>query len=119
MNTKILITGSAGQGALWLGKQIADRVLKNNPEFEITFLAEYEAGVRSGQSRCQLVISDRLIGCPFVDQPDIEINLEDGKLRCGCLTKDLGAEKRLNESALENLFDKIECRKLLGIKNER
>lgn len=116
MTTKIDITGSAGQGVLWLGKHIADRALENNPELKITFLAEYEAGVRSGQSRSQLVISDQPIGCPFIDQPDIEIKLESGKLRCGCMTKELETKGRLNEAALEELFDRIECKELLGLK---
>ena len=113
--TKILITGQAGQGVLWLGKHIADKVLKNNPQKNVTFLAEYEAGVRTGQSRAQVVVSDQSIGCPFVDEADIEIELENGKLRCGCMTEELEAKGRLNEAALEELFDKIECKELLGI----
>ncbi len=100
---------------MWLGKHIAERVLNNNPDKFVSFLAEYEAGVRSGNSQSQLVISDEEISCPFIDQPDIEIKLEDGKLRCGCLTEELEAKGRLNEAALEKLFGKMECKELLGI----
>jgi hypothetical protein len=117
MITKIIITGAAGQGVLWLGKHIAQRILGNNPNLNVTYLAEYEAGVRTGQSRSQLVISDQSINSPFVDKPDIEIKLKDGKLRCGCMTEELEARGRLNKAALEELFDKIECKELLGIKN--
>jgi len=113
--TKIIITGHAGQGVLWLGKHIAGKVLKNDPQKRVTFLAEYEAGVRSGKSRAQVVVSDQPIGCPFVDEADIEIELENGKLRCGCMTEELEAKGRLNEAALNELFDKIECKELLGI----
>lgn len=115
MTTKIIITGAAGQGVLWLGKHIAQRILGNNPKLNVTFLAEYEAGVRTGQSRSQLVVSDEPIGCVFVDKPDIEIKLKDGKLKCGCMTEELEAKGRLNKAALEELFDKIECKELLGI----
>ncbi len=114
--TKILITGFAGQGVLWLGKQIAERVLKNNPDKFVSFLAEYEAGVRSGKSCSQLVVSESSVSCPFIDKPDIEIELENGKLRCGCMTEELETKGRLNEAALEKLFDKIECKELLGLK---
>jgi hypothetical protein len=115
MITKIIITGFAGQGVLWLGKQIARRVLVNNPDLEVSFLAEYEAGVRSGHSRSQVIVSDQPINCPFVDQPDVEIELENGKFRCGCMREELETKGRLNEAALDELFDKIECKELLGI----
>jgi len=113
--TKIIITGHAGQGVLWLGKHIAERVLNNDPNKFVSFLAEYEAGVRSGKSRAQVMVSDQPIGCPFVDKADVEIELENGKLRCGCMTEELEAKGRLNEAALKELFDKIECKELLGI----
>jgi len=113
--TKIVITGSAGQGVLWLGKHIAERVLNNNSKLKVTFLAEYEAGVRSGNSKSQVVVSDQSIGCPFVDQPDVEIKLEDGKLRCGCITEELETKGRLNEAAMKELFDNVKCKELLGV----
>ncbi len=114
---QILITGSAGQGTLWLGKHLAQRVLKRNPDREVSFLAEYGAGVRSGKSRAQVVVSDQKIGSPFVSQPDIEIELENGKLRCGCLSKELETKGRLNEQALKEIFAQSDCLEVLGIEN--
>jgi hypothetical protein len=112
---EILITGSAGQGVLWLGKQIAQKVLEKDPDCWVSFLAEYGAGVRSGKSRAQIVVSDQKIGSPFVTEPDIEIELENGKLRCGCLSKELETKGRLNEQALKEIFAQSDCLEILKI----
>jgi len=113
--SKILIIGFAGQGALWLGKKIAGEVLARNPGKFVSFLAEYEAGVRTGESRAQVVVSSQPIACPFVDQPDILIELKDNRLRCGCEVIELEAEGRLNELALKKIFKDKECRKLFKV----
>ena len=112
---EILITGSAGQGALWLGKQVANRVINIDEHKKVSFLAEYESGVRSGHSRAQVVVSNDKINTPFISEPDIEIKLEDGKLKCGTLNIELESKGRLNEKALEEIFNRNKCRKLLGI----
>lgn len=112
---QILITGSAGQGTLWLGRHLAKKVLDKQPEKSVSFLAEYGAGVRSGESRAQVVVSDEEIKSPFVTEPDIEIELENGKLRCGCMNRELETKGRLNEQALEQIFKESKCKEVLGI----
>ena len=111
--TKIIITGSAGQGVLWLGKKIAEEILAREPKKFITFLAEYQAGVRKGESRAQLIISSQPIDCPFVDQADILIKLKEQQLRCGCQVIELKSRGRLNEAALKKIFSLPQCRQLL------
>ena len=112
---EILITGSAGQGTLWLGKHLAQKVLEKNSNRKVSFVAEYGAGVRSGKSRAQVVVSDQPIGSPFVSQPDIEIELENGKLRCGCMNKELETKGRLNEQALKEIFKEHNCLQILNL----
>ena len=113
--TKLLVVGFAGQGVLWLGKRIAEEVLKRDPKKFVSFLAEYQAGVRTGESRAQLIISDQPISCPFVDQADILIELKDSRLRCGCEVIELKARGRLNEAALKEIFENLECQKILKV----
>jgi hypothetical protein len=115
---EILITGSSGQGVLWLGKHLAKKVLAKNADRQVSFLAEYGAGVRSGKSRAQVVVSDREIKSPFVTDPDIEIELQNGKLRCGCMNKELETKGRLNEQALKEIFAQSDCLEILGIDND-
>ncbi len=91
--------------------------MAEKPEKHVSFLAEYGAGVRSGKSRAQVVVSDNEIASPFAAEPDIEIELENGKLRCGCMSKELETKGRLNEQALEEIFKKSECLEILGIKS--
>ena len=110
---KLLIVGSAGQGVLWLGKKIAQEVLMCNPKKFVTFLAEYQAGVRSGESRAQLVIADRPIACPFIDQPDILIELKNGQLHCGHKVIELKSAGRLNEAALQEFFSQPKCKEMV------
>ncbi len=110
MSVKIVVTGSAGQGVLWLGKKIAEEVLAKNPKKFVSVLDEYEAGVRTGRSGCQIVISDKEITCPFVDKADIFIELEKKRVACGNEVLELNGEKRVNEEALEKV------RKCLKIK---
>ena len=115
---EILITGSAGQGVLWLGRHLADKVLDQQPEKYVSFLAEYGAGVRSGKSRAQVVVSKQEIGCPFLSDPDIEIELENGKLRCGCMSKELETKGRLNEQALNQIFSQSDCLEILNLEKK-
>lgn len=112
--TKLLIVGFAGQGVLWLGKRIAEEILRRQPKKFVSFLAEYQAGVRTGESRAQLIISDRPIACPFVGRPDILVELKKGRLRCGCQVIELKSRGRLNEAALKEFFQRPECRKLVN-----
>jgi len=113
---KILIVGFAGQGVLWLGKRIAKEVLKRDPKKFISFLSEYQAGVRTGESRAQVIISDQPIACPFIDRPDVLVELKQSRLRCGCEVLELKSSGRLNEAALKKIFKNKECRRLLNVK---
>jgi len=105
MSIKILITGSAGQGVLWLGKKIAEAVLAKKPKFFVSIIDEYEAGVRSGKSCSQVVISNKPVSCPFIDQPDIKVELENHKIFCANESYELnGSNGRVNEEALKKIF---------------
>ena len=115
VESRILIIGFAGQGALWLGKKIAGEILARNPGKFVSFLAEYEAGVRTGESRAQVVISDEPIACPFVDRPDILVELKYNRLRCGRQVIELEADDHLNELALKKIFKDKKCRKLFKV----
>lgn len=96
---KILIIGEAGQGVQWLAAKIANLVLADPKKF-VTTLAEYEAGVRSGESRVQILISDKEINCPFIDKPDILVDLIRKRMEYKSKVVSLAGEERVNEIAL-------------------
>ena len=95
-----MIIGFAGQGALWLGKRIAGEILTRDPRKFVSFLAEYEAGVRTGESRAQVVISSEPIACPFIEQPDILVELENSQIKFANQMVELKGEQRVNQLAL-------------------
>jgi len=101
---KIIITGSAGEGVQWLGKRIADRVLKTDPKKQVSLVSEYQAGVRVGRSRVQLTIDDQPITCPFIDQEDVLIDLSQKRLIYGRKVIELRPKGRVNEEALKEFF---------------
>ena len=68
--TKILISGFGGQGVLTLGQLIAGIAL--NKGKEVTWMPSYGAEMRGGTANCSVILSDKLIGSPMV-QNNIDI----------------------------------------------
>lgn len=75
MTEKLIVAGSGGQGAMLLGKIIAESAMREN-KF-VTWLPSYGAEVRGGTAHCMITISDEEIGSPYVDQADTLIVLNE------------------------------------------
>jgi len=75
MTEKIIVAGSGGQGAMLLGKIIAEAAMREN-RF-VTWLPSYGAEVRGGTAHCMITISDQEIGSPYVDKADTLIILNE------------------------------------------
>lgn len=78
MREEIIISGSGGQGIMFLGKLIALAALKSN--FNVTLLPAYGAEVRGGTSHCMVIIADSEIASPFINQADTIIVLNGPSL---------------------------------------
>jgi 2-oxoglutarate ferredoxin oxidoreductase subunit gamma len=68
MKEELIISGSGGQGIMFLGKIIALAALKQN--LNVTLLPAYGAEVRGGTSNCSIVISDEGIASPIINSAD-------------------------------------------------
>ena len=68
MIERIIISGFGGQGVMFLGKLISWAAMREN-KF-VTFLPAYGAEVRGGTSHCSIIISDKEIASPCVEQTD-------------------------------------------------
>jgi len=75
MTEKIIVAGSGGQGAMLLGKIIAEAAMREN-KF-VTWLPSYGAEVRGGTAHCMITVSDQEIGSPYVDKADTLIILNE------------------------------------------
>ncbi len=78
METKIIISGSGGQGIMFVGKLIAEAALEEGKN--VTYLPAYGAEVRGGTANCTVVISDEEIGSPFAESCDILVAMNEPSL---------------------------------------
>ena len=68
---EILLAGFGGQGILFAGKAISYSGMKSG--CEVSWIPSYGPEMRGGTCNCSVVVSDELIGCPIVTQPNILI----------------------------------------------
>lgn len=73
MTTEILLAGFGGQGILFAGKQIAKTAMHNGKN--VSWLPSYGPEMRGGAANCSVIISDKEIGSPIINRPDILIAL--------------------------------------------
>ncbi len=71
MSVKLIISGFGGQGVLLLGDIIAYSALKEGKN--VTWVPSYGPESRGGTCNCQVICSEKSIGSPVVDEPDILI----------------------------------------------
>ena len=83
--TKLLISGTAGQGIQFLGRILAN-ILKDQG-FKIALIYQYDAFVRGGESNMHLVFSKQQIDNPIIEKADLEYNLKDKKLQSNLLSR--------------------------------
>ncbi len=75
MYEEIIISGSGGQGIMFLGNLIAQCALTAG-KFT-TFYPSYGAEMRGGTASCSVIISDEEIGSPVINDPTILIILNE------------------------------------------
>jgi len=64
MTTRIICAGHGGQGVLTLGNVIADIGMRKGNH--VTWMPSYGPEMRGGTSNCSVIISDKMIGSPMV-----------------------------------------------------
>ena len=64
MTKRIVISGFGGQGVLTLGNVIAEIGL--NKGLHVTWMPSYGAEMRGGTANCSVILSDKIIGSPMV-----------------------------------------------------
>ena len=73
MNKQMLIAGFGGQGVLFAGKFIAYAGLIEGKE--LSWLPSYGPEMRGGTANCSVIFSDKKVGSPIVNKPDILVAL--------------------------------------------
>src|SRR5574344_1516367 len=71
MLKNIILAGFGGQGVLFAGKVLAYAGLCDNKN--VSWLPSYGPEMRGGTANCSVVVSDKAIASPLVDQADVVI----------------------------------------------
>lgn len=69
MKLKMFFAGSGGQGTLAIGQMIAKAAMQEGKE--VTWLPSYGPEMRGGTANCAVIISDRPIACPLINDADV------------------------------------------------
>jgi 2-oxoisovalerate ferredoxin oxidoreductase beta subunit len=75
---RIKIAGFGGQGVLSLGVILATAGM--NEGYQASWLPSYGPEMRGGSAHCQVILSDKEIGTPLVDSPNILIAMNSPSL---------------------------------------
>ena len=76
--TKVLIAGHGGQGVLLLSDYIAYTAMLEGKH--VAYTPSYGPETRGGKAKCYVVISDDEVDNPIVEEPDIEIIMNQPSL---------------------------------------
>lgn len=71
MTTEILLAGFGGQGILFAGKMLAKAAMHDDKN--VSWLPSYGPEMRGGSANCSVIISDKEIGSPIINRPDLLI----------------------------------------------
>ena len=79
MKMKMFFAGSGGQGALTIGQMIAKAAMDEGNE--VTWLPSYGPEMRGGTANCTVIISDKRISCPLINDADVMVAMNLPSLR--------------------------------------
>ena len=71
MKTRILVAGHGGQGVLLLSDYIAYTAMLEGKH--VAYTPSYGPETRGGKAKCYVVLSDEEVDNPIVEEPDVEI----------------------------------------------
>ena len=71
MKMKVLVAGHGGQGVLLLSDYIAYTAMLDGKH--VAYTPSYGPETRGGKAKCYVVVSDEEVDNPIVEEPDVEI----------------------------------------------
>ena len=71
MKVKVLVAGHGGQGVLLLSDYIAYTAMLEGKH--VAYTPSYGPETRGGKAKCYVVVSDEEVDNPIVEEPDVEI----------------------------------------------
>jgi 2-oxoglutarate ferredoxin oxidoreductase subunit gamma len=78
MSASTVLAGFGGQGLLFAGHVLAQAALEEGSE--VSWLPSYGPEMRGGTASCTVIVADRPIGAPIVDEIDVLVALNPPSL---------------------------------------
>ena len=78
MTERLILAGWGGQGMMMLGKLLAWALMQEGKE--VSYFPSYGAEVRGGTAHCHVVLSDRPVNSPIVENADVLIVMNQPSL---------------------------------------
>lgn len=99
MEHGLILSGFGGQGLLFAGRIVAQAAVLE--EQFVSWLPSYGPEMRGGSAACTVIVSDRQIGSPIVDQAEVVIALNPPALAKYTALLAPGGLLVLNDSLIE------------------
>jgi len=99
MTYEIVLAGFGGQGILFLGKMIALAGMIDGKE--VSWIPSYGPEMRGGTANCSVVVSDRRIGTPVVNHPNVLVAMNRPSLEKFEPTMQAGGHLLINKTLIE------------------
>jgi 2-oxoglutarate ferredoxin oxidoreductase subunit gamma len=69
MYTNVIMAGFGGQGVMLIGTLLAQAGMEQG--LNVTYIPVYGAEMRGGTANCTVVVSDKPISCPLINDADV------------------------------------------------
>lgn len=99
MTYEIVLAGFGGQGILFLGKMIALAGMFEGKE--VSWIPSYGPEMRGGTANCSVVVSDRRIGTPVVNHPNVLVAMNRPSLEKFESRMQAGGQLLINKTLIE------------------
>lgn len=99
MEHSLVLSGFGGQGLLFAGQIVAQAAILE--EHNVSWLPSYGPEMRGGSAACTVIVSERPIGSPVVDQAEVVIALNPPALAKYASLVAPGGLLVLNDSLIE------------------
>ncbi|MBP7461141.1 MAG: 2-oxoacid:acceptor oxidoreductase family protein [Candidatus Delongbacteria bacterium] len=106
-NPQIRIAGFGGQGIMLLGEALAEIAMLKG--YHVSWIPSYGPEMRGGTAYCQVNISERRIGSPLTNRPDVLIAMNKPSLQKFGSTVRPGGLIFYNTSLIDIPFDRPDC----------
>jgi len=116
MQTEVMFAGFGGQGIMLIGQMLAYAGM--NEDKNVVWLPSYGPEMRGGTAYCTVVVADRAIGSPIIDQPSSIVVMNRPSLDKFARKVKAGGFLIINSSLIDVTSDRTDICKVHVLANQ-